>query len=123
MSCPITDNCFQDDGTPVSILEFDGSQPNKRNVLPLAKNTLRKLRVMRHPDVLKFMDAVESDTTIYIMTERVRPLAAELQSMSGKSMQDKQDWLLWGLHRITVRFIYCQYAAIGLGSETGGVWI
>lgn len=62
---------------------------------------------MRHPDVLKFMDAVETDTTIYIMTERVRPLAAELQSMSGKTVQDKQDWLLWGLHRVTVRFIYC----------------
>lgn len=62
---------------------------------------------MRHPDVLKFMDAVETETTIYIMTEPVRPLAAELQSMSGKSMQDKQDWLLWGLHRITVRIIDC----------------
>lgn len=69
---------------------------------------------MRHPDVLKFMDAVETETTIYIMTEPVRPLAAELQSMSGKSVQDKQDWLLWGLHRITVRFISYSIVAFDL---------
>lgn len=72
---------------------------------------------MRHPDVLKFMDAVETDTTIYIMTEPVRPLAAELQSMSGKSVQDKQDWLLWGLHRITVRIIYHSIVTFDLDNE------
>jgi hypothetical protein len=46
------------------------------------------------------MDAVEADGTIYIMTERVKPLSAELEATSVK---DKQDWILWGLHRITVR--------------------
>lgn len=52
------------------------------------------------------MDAVESDTTIYIMTERVRPLSAVLPQYSGKSAQEKEDWLLWGLHRISVRIVY-----------------
>jgi SCY1-like protein 1 len=46
------------------------------------------------------MDAVEADGTIYIMTERVKPLSTELEATSVK---DKQDWILWGLHRITVR--------------------
>ncbi|TFY50780.1 hypothetical protein EVG20_g11332 [Dentipellis fragilis] len=88
----------RDDGSPVSVFEFDGSS---RSVLPLAKNALRKLRVTRHPDVLKFVDAVETDTTVYIVTERVKPLSVELQAWSSKSAQERQDWLLWGLHRIT----------------------
>ncbi|KAH9062370.1 armadillo-type protein [Lactarius vividus] len=90
----------RDDGTPVSVFEFNSQK--WRNLLPVAQNALRRLRVTRHPDILKFMDAVEADGTIYIMTERVKPLSAELSSLEATSMKDKQDWILWGLHRITV---------------------
>lgn len=68
-----------------------------------AINALRKLRTTRHPDVLKFMDAVETDTNVYIMTERVRPLQTALQAWTSRDAQEKEDWLLWGLHRISVR--------------------
>jgi SCY1-like protein 1 len=94
-------NQTQDDGTLVSVFEFNSQQ--KRTLLPVAQNALRKLRVTRHPDILKFMDAVEADGTIYIMTERVKPLSAELSSWEASPAKDRQDWLLWGLHRITVR--------------------
>lgn len=73
--------------------------------MPLARNTLRKLRTIRHPDVLKYLDAVETETNICIMTERVRPLAPAIQERATKSAQEKEDWLLWGLHRISVRFL------------------
>ncbi|KAF8256604.1 ARM repeat-containing protein [Lactarius quietus] len=86
----------RDDGSPVSVFEFNSQK--WRNLLPVAQNALRRLRVTRHPDIVKFMDAVEADGTIYIMTERVKPLSAELEATSVK---DKQDWILWGLHRIT----------------------
>ena len=49
------------------------------------------------------MDAIEADGTVYIMTERVRPLSAELPSWEAKPVNERQDWLMWGLHRITVR--------------------
>ena len=48
------------------------------------------------------MDAVESETTIYIMTERVRPLSSVLPQYSSKKSQEREDWLLWGLYRISV---------------------
>ena len=86
----------------MSVFEFNSQK--YRNLLPVAQNAFRKLRVTRHPDILKFMDAVEADGTIYIMTERVKPLSAELSSLETTSVKDKQDWILWGLHRITVRF-------------------
>ncbi|EKM53988.1 uncharacterized protein PHACADRAFT_96310 [Phanerochaete carnosa HHB-10118-sp] len=96
----------RDDGSAISVFEFDANQPGKRTYLPLAKNSLRKLRTVRHPDVLKFLDAVETDTTVYIMTERVRPLAPAIQERASKSAQEKEDWLLWGIHRISVSLAF-----------------
>lgn len=91
----------QDDATPVSVFEFNSQ--HRRNLLPVAQNAVRRLRVTRHPDILKFMDVVEGDGTIYIMTERVKPLSEELISWDGKPVKDRQDWIIWGLQRITVR--------------------
>ncbi|KAF9484514.1 ARM repeat-containing protein [Pholiota conissans] len=92
----------RDDGSPVSVFEYDLSDSSKKNIKTFAHNSVRKLRTTRHPDVLKFMDAIESDSTIYIMTERVRPLSSVLAHYASKSAQEKEDWLLWGLHRISV---------------------
>jgi len=61
---------------------------------------VRKLRTIRHPDVLKFIDAVEGDTLIYIMTERVRPLKHALED--SKKGKERTEWLVWGLHRVSV---------------------
>lgn len=86
----------------MSVFEYDFSDSSKKNIKPFAQNALRKLRATRHPDVLKFMDAVESESTIFIMTERVRPLSNVLPQYSTKKAQETEDWLLWGLHRISV---------------------
>ncbi|KAJ3559364.1 hypothetical protein NM688_g390 [Phlebia brevispora] len=96
----------RDDGSPVSIFEFTANTPAKRNLLPLAKNALRKLRTIRHPDVLKFLDGVETDTSIHIMTERVRPLCTALEEASNKNAQELEDWILWGLHRISIALTF-----------------
>ena len=87
----------------MSVFEYDFMHPLNKSTVPLAKNALRKLRTIRHPDVLKFMDVVESESAILVMTERVRPLSSALQAWASKSQQERQDWLLWGLHRVSVR--------------------
>ncbi|KAJ7350311.1 armadillo-type protein [Mycena albidolilacea] len=94
----------RDDGTLVSVFEYDCS--SRRGMLPIAKNALRKLRTTRHPDVLKFIDAVETETTIHIMTERVRPLEATLQTWASRGAQEREDYLLWGLHRVSVALAF-----------------
>lgn len=71
--------------------------------MPLAKNALRKLRTIRHPDVLKFIDVVETDSTIYIVTERVQPLGAAISSWGSKPVAAREEWLVWGLLRVAVR--------------------
>ncbi|KAL0581808.1 Nuclear aminoacylation-dependent tRNA export pathway component [Marasmius crinis-equi] len=105
--CNLYDATKRDDSSPVSVFEYDFTQ--RRDIAPLAKNALRKLRTTRHPDVIKFMDVVETDTTIHIMTERVRPLESALPSWTSKSVREKEDWLLWGLHRISVRRVHLYY--------------
>ncbi|KDR75324.1 hypothetical protein GALMADRAFT_226987 [Galerina marginata CBS 339.88] len=102
----IYDATKRDDGSLVSVFEYDFSDSSKKNFKPFAQNALRKLRTTRHPDILKFMDAVESDTSIYIMTERIRSLSSILPHYSSKSVQEREDWLLWGLHRISVALAF-----------------
>ena len=36
------------------------------------------------------------------MTERVRPLSSVIQDWTSKSQREREDWLLWGLHRLSV---------------------
>ncbi|TFY81796.1 hypothetical protein EWM64_g2211 [Hericium alpestre] len=74
----------RDDGSPISVFEFKGDYRNDLNLRALAKNALHKLRATRHPDVLKFVG----------------------EAWSSKSAQEKQDWLLWGLHRITTALAF-----------------
>ncbi|KAF8739684.1 ARM repeat-containing protein, partial [Rhizoctonia solani] len=96
----------QDDSSPVSVFAFDASDPQRRDLLPLAKNALRKLRTTRHPDILKFIDVVETDSSIHIVTERVQPLWAALERWSSKPAKSREEWLTWGLHRISVALAF-----------------
>ncbi|KAL5506966.1 CEX1 [Sanghuangporus vaninii] len=100
------DGTKRDDGSKVSIFIFDSNQPPRRNLLPLAKNALKKLRTVRHPDVLKFIDTADSDSIVYIMTEHVRPLGQILQSWAAKGAKEREEWLLWGLQRISTALAF-----------------
>lgn len=96
----------RDDSSPVSVFAFDGSDPQHRDLLPLAKNALRKLRTTRHPDILRFIDVVETDASIHIVTERVQPLWTALERWSSKPAKSREEWLVWGLHRISVALAF-----------------
>lgn len=93
---------YQDDSSSVSVFAFEANDPQRRDLLPLAKNALRKLRTTRHPDVLRFIDVVETESSIHIVTERVQPLWAVLERWSSKPAKSREEWLVWGLHRISV---------------------
>lgn len=69
------------------------------STLPLAKNALKRLRTMRHPDVLRLLDSAETQTAVYIAVEPVRPLGKALEEFSGNG---REEWVGWGLNRIMV---------------------
>ncbi|KAL2133140.1 hypothetical protein VTI74DRAFT_2835 [Chaetomium olivicolor] len=88
------------DGSNCSIFSFDISA--NRSALPLAKNALKKLRTLRHPGVIKVLDTAESDSYIYIATERVVPLRWHVKRKSLSPETSK-----WGLYSVarTIKFI------------------
>lgn len=69
-----------------------GSGVDRKQLLQLAKNSFRKLRSTRHPNVLKFLHGSESDTSIWIITEPVNPLSFVLKE--GLSLESKVYGLL-----------------------------
>ncbi|KKY27358.1 putative protein kinase [Diplodia seriata] len=90
----------RDDGSKCSIFSFDIAANKSR--LPLAKNALRKLRTIRHPGVIKVLDTVETETYIYIATERLVPL-----SWHTRRRALAQETIKWGLHNVakTLKFL------------------
>ncbi|KAJ1326321.1 SCY1-like protein 1 [Microdochium nivale] len=107
----------RDDGSDCSIFSFDCVANKGR--LPLAKNALKKLRTMRHPGVIKVLDAVETDTYIYIATERLVPLRwhVKRKSLSPETIK-------WGLHSVarTVKFINDEGASIHGSVRAGSIY-
>ncbi|KAF2662290.1 ARM repeat-containing protein [Lophiostoma macrostomum CBS 122681] len=90
----------REDGSKCSIFSFDVSANKSR--LPLARNALRKLRTLRHPGVVKVLDTVETESYIYIATERLTPLSWHVKR---KSLTEET--IKWGLHNVakTLKFI------------------
>ncbi|KAE8147912.1 armadillo-type protein [Aspergillus avenaceus] len=90
----------RDDASPCSVFTFDIASNKSR--LPLAKNAVRKSRTLRHPGVIKVLDTIETDTNIYIITERVVPLSWHVKRRSLSEETSK-----WGLHTVatTLKFI------------------
>ncbi|KAL2011710.1 hypothetical protein VTN00DRAFT_4428 [Thermoascus crustaceus] len=90
----------RDDGSDCSVFTFDINANKSR--LPLAKNAMRKLRTLRHPGVIKVLDTIETDTNIYVVTERVVPL-----SWSVKRRSVSEETAKWGLYTVasTLKFI------------------
>ncbi|KAH6627060.1 armadillo-type protein [Chaetomium sp. MPI-SDFR-AT-0129] len=90
----------REDGSNCSIFSFDITA--NRSALPLAKNAVKKLRTLRHPGVIKVLDTVETESYIYIATERLVPLRWPVKRKSLSPETSK-----WGLYNVarTIKFI------------------
>ncbi|CAL5873450.1 uncharacterized protein PFLUO_LOCUS7729 [Penicillium psychrofluorescens] len=90
----------RDDGSACSVFTFDIAANKSR--LPLAKNAVRKSRTLRHPGVIKVLDTIETESNLYIVTERVAPL-----SWSVKRRSISEETAKWGLYTVasTLKFI------------------
>lgn len=74
---------------------------------------------------LKYIDSVETDTHVYIATERVRPLlevmrewdAGAVIPAAGKGKgkeRAKEEWIAWGIQSVVVRAAAMSRCAVGL---------
>ncbi|KAF9320717.1 hypothetical protein BG003_005168 [Podila horticola] len=82
----------REDNSPVSILCFDCVR--QKDKLPLARNAFKKFRTIRHPDLIKYIDGVETESYIYIVTDAVTPLHDHLRSNLDPNL------IRWGLYKV-----------------------
>ncbi|XP_063831446.1 N-terminal kinase-like protein isoform X2 [Ostrinia nubilalis] len=83
----------------VSIFLFD-VQKSSETQFDIAKASLKKLKTMRHPSLLHYLDSVESEKFLYVATEYVEPLATHIEDMKLQGQQ-RELFLAWGIFQIT----------------------
>lgn len=96
----------KDDGSPVSVFSLSGSSVNDGH-LAAGRNGVKRLRTVRHPNILSFLHSTEAETfdvsstkvTIYIVTEPVMPLSEKIKELRLEGTQ-RDEYYAWGLHRI-----------------------
>lgn len=74
-------------------------KPGNETWLQPAKNCIKRMKMLRHPNILMFQDGVETDKSVQIVTERVQPLLSYLsESLDNQSQKEVE--ISWGLHQI-----------------------
>lgn len=96
----------KDDGSPVSIFSLSGSNAQDGH-LAAGRNGVKRLRTVRHPNILSFLHSTEIETfdagsskvTIYIVTEPVMPLSDKIQEL-GLGGTKRDEYYAWGLNQV-----------------------
>lgn len=83
----------------VSIFLFD-VQKSSETLFDIAKASLKKLKTMRHPSLLHYLDSCETEKFLYLATEYVEPLATHIENMKLEGAQ-KDLFLAWGIFQMT----------------------
>lgn len=77
------------DDLDISVFILDLQKyPEKREE---GKNALKRIKTLKHPSILKFIDGVEEASQIIIATEEIQSLSINLKN---------QDNIVWGLWKI-----------------------
>ncbi|RHY26648.1 hypothetical protein DYB32_007426 [Aphanomyces invadans] len=86
------------DGSAVSVFKSQGPP------CPLTQNCLRRIKTLRHPNVLAFIDGTEvPNGNIFIVTEEVMPLRTfldDIRARNGLLSEEETLAVSWGLRSI-----------------------
>lgn len=116
---------------PLSIFRIDFKDPNS-SLVDRAKQSLKRIKTLRHPSILKYVDSSETDKSICIVTEAVIPLNDYLYDNPTEFTQSQKEFsVAYGLLNVAkgLQFINndCQlnHNNINIHSifvNTSGVW-
>jgi SCY1-like protein 1 len=74
----------KEDGEPVTIFRCSTNNATMQ-AKNFAANLIRRLKTLRHPNVLKFIDSAETPDGLFLVTEAVEPLTQMWDSRTGLS--------------------------------------
>lgn len=72
--------------------------------LELAKAAVKRLKTLRHPSILQYLDSHETEKMLYVAVETVEPLGTHITKLAADGPQ-KDLYLAWGVFQITVIFL------------------
>ncbi|KAM4554974.1 N-terminal kinase-like protein [Odontesthes bonariensis] len=85
-------------GEPVSVLVYEVAQGTEQQT-QLAKAAFKRMKTLRHPNILAYVDGLETDKSLYLVTEQVTPLAVHLKTQADNGGVGELE-VSWGLHQI-----------------------
>ncbi|XP_055324339.1 N-terminal kinase-like protein isoform X2 [Sitodiplosis mosellana] len=83
----------------VSVFVYDNKSGSDVK-LEIAKSSMKRLKTLRHPSILQYLDSIETDKMLYVATEYVQPLGTYLEILDKGSSQNDL-YLAWGIFQIT----------------------
>lgn len=86
----------------VSILTYEIRNGSEAQ-FELAKASLKRIKTLRHPSVLQYLDSFENEKVIYVATEYVEPLGFYLDKIPSDGRRPM--YLAWAVFQITVSWI------------------
>lgn len=88
----------------VSVFVYD-IKSGSDTKLEILRHSIKKLKTLRHPCLLQFLDSLETDKVLYVATELVEPLGTYIEHLDMGSPQ-KDLYLAWGIFQVTVSDLY-----------------
>lgn len=85
-------------GEPVSVFVYEVAQGTELQT-QLAKAAFKRMKTLRHPNILAYVDGLETEKSLYLVTEQVMPLAVHLKAQAEKGGSGELE-VSWGLHQI-----------------------
>uniref|UniRef100_A0AAY5JYK5 N-terminal kinase-like protein n=1 Tax=Esox lucius TaxID=8010 RepID=A0AAY5JYK5_ESOLU len=89
---------LQTGGEPVSVFVYEMSAGTEEQT-QLAKAAFKRMKTLRHPNILAYVDGLETEKSLYLVTEQVTPLATHLKAQSERGGSGELE-VSWGLHQI-----------------------
>ncbi|XP_070693538.1 N-terminal kinase-like protein [Pempheris klunzingeri] len=85
-------------GEPVTVFVYEVAQGTEQQT-QLAKAAFKRMKTLRHPNILAYVDGLETEKSLYLVTEQVTPLAVHLKAQAEKGGAGDLE-VSWGLHQI-----------------------
>ncbi|XP_072776609.1 LOW QUALITY PROTEIN: N-terminal kinase-like protein [Taeniopygia guttata] len=117
------------DGAPVSVFAHSLAPGADPGATGLARAGLKRLRSLRHPNILGYLDSLETEQCLYLVTEAVTPLRRHLRLHPPSGDSGEQE-VAWGLQRLLTALAFLGasglvHHALGLDAvfvDPGGEW-
>jgi len=84
---------------PVSIFSCDAKDGASATQLDVARAAVKRLKTLRHPSVLTYIQSVETEKVVLLATEPVTPLAEHLEQLLDRGPK-RDNYLAWGIFQV-----------------------